>query len=196
MASRIHPASALRTTTSGSIRAARTFASEIKAGLDRLMRHTETSINQENELKKLVVMFSVGVSVLVLSGCAVTKPHLSMVQYGQAAAEEFEVEQCGVSGRMALETVALGKTFIRQTLSRYQYDVGMLNESFRNAQRGASTPSYETCNKHAIKILAIKQQQASAQATRTNQAAESSSFNFPKQTICNRIGTQTFCTSY
>ena len=128
------------------------------------------------------------IPLLALLGCASPMPD----QYYESVPWDWYVMNvCATKGQMPAETAATGRRLISQTLSNYTYDRVRLNYSTRIATLGEAPVTQEMCNTLAVKII----EKQHVLPSQYNQSTEPANFGFPKQTTCNRIGTQTFFTT-
>jgi hypothetical protein len=127
-----------------------------------------------------------------LVGCASgPKPTYTDADY-KSASEAFAFSHvCGVTGRMPLETAALGKRYVEESLGDYKVDMDRLNQAILRLYKHPSWVTPEKCNETAIFILAIKSKRDDAKSTATNSQPYT-----PRFTNCSTNFGQTFCTSY
>jgi hypothetical protein len=128
-----------------------------------------------------------------LVGCAsAPKPTYTDADY-KSASEVFAFSHaCGAAGRMPLETAALGKHYVEESLGAYQVDMDRLNQAISLLAKHPSWITPEKCNETAIFILAIKSKRDDAKST----AAANSQPYTPRFIDCSTNFGQTFCTSY
>lgn len=127
---------------------------------------------------------------LVLVGCASALPD-SMYEnagYGQAA-----MNSCVRQGFMRPEVAAQGQEIMYRFINQHTYDRARLESEI--ASRSARRQTEAQCKKIETDILATKykQDRNRQDAREMNEAIRAAT---PKQTYCNKVGTQVFCSSY
>lgn len=134
----------------------------------------------------------------MLAGCASNQRQpLPEEMYARFSGMYIELSKCGASGYIDPELASFGLSQMRGTLSNYSFDRALMEESFKNRQ-SIITPTKEDCNKLAMEIhdakrqVAINQQNSAAQ----QQQLQSILNNSPKQTYCNKFGSQVMCSTY
>ena len=134
------------------------------------------------------------VSVVGLTGCA--SYSFTESDYSSFAYSWVAVQTCSEYGHMDADTAAAGMLFMRKKLGQASYDKVALERAIYKAKQGSITPS--ECRKLSVTVKGWEKQQAQQQQeiNELNRAAENFKNSMPKQTYCNRIGTQVFCNTY
>lgn len=145
-----------------------------------------------------VVLGSVFVSVLV--GCTYTpkpKPQMTENLYLSFAYSWNAIHKCAAAGYMPPDTAALGIRYMESSLSKFSYTEYSLANALAK-QKDVSLTLAE-CNTEAVSIHNMKQQIDIHNAAVDQRQAETQRIlesTRPKQTQCNRIGTQVFCNTF
>ena len=139
--------------------------------------------------------------IVLLTGCAAAptpKKVMTGEDYRNFSRMRIGIEKCSESGRIDIATTARSLTVIDSTIERYDYEPGVLRQYY--VRHSSETPNDSDCRSLAVIVEQNRQRteaqnQANAAAAQTNQ-----SFINPiprsTQTYCNRIGTQTLCSTY
>ena len=135
-----------------------------------------------------------GMSLLVvlLAGCATTKPEMTEENYWNFGREISFVEKCVEAKYFSVETNAAAIRVLGTNLNSWSYDKDKLKESIKTAYVIANEVD---CNKMAASIIAT-QQKWDRQAS---QAASQPTPVYIPQTrniFCNRVGSQLLCNSF
>lgn len=143
------------------------------------------------------ILAGVVISV-VLAGCATTKPEMTEEKYVEYARLHTALNYCGSSGHMDAGTAAQGLTYISSGLTRYIYYPERLKGNIEYVQQYEESPSIAVCNQLAMLVHDRKQQIViqNDNAKSNQEAVNQVSTGWPKQTYCNRFGSQTLCTTY
>ena len=152
--------------------------------------------NKEITLKALkmglVILF------ITLSGCATTKPEMLSNDYAKYSRSWVAVHSCNTQGFIDSGTAATGLRYVQSNINHFTFNPDTLKENM-DWVAGNSNPITETeCRKLALVIQQRKQQIElnNSNASIQQQALQDLNNNRPKQTYCNKIGTQVFCTTY
>lgn len=134
------------------------------------------------------------VSVVGLSGCA--SYTFQDTDYGSFAKAWANTHSCNEQGFIDSDVAASGVQHMKRRLSYSQHDQNRLNAAINSLS--SNKPSISECRVLAMQIRGWEKQQAQQQQeiNEMNRAAENFKNSMPKQTYCNRIGTQVFCNSY
>lgn len=142
------------------------------------------------------------VGLLLVGGCATAAPELTSAQHQEAGKTAAAIRICMDKEYLDVETAAQGLENLQRNLSRYSYfpfQVGMAEKEL------LATPDRVTqasCKALALNIARGRLQEEQHRVNRAEAAAliqqENASImnTRPRQTNCNRIGTQTFCSTY
>lgn len=147
------------------------------------------------------LVISVLAGVLVLSGCATTKPELPDAQYYGFARAWHTVGWCAHNGWMDPATAASGKTYISTTINGYSYSQDKLAQLDKSPDltKTISEIKESDCRDAAVSIQARKQQIENQNDTARIQSQNIQNIinaTKPTSTYCNKIGTQVFCNSF
>ena len=137
--------------------------------------------------------------LVVLTGCATTKPEMSSEDYTKFAKGWIGVSYCNRKGWMAPVTAAMGKHYITGGVQQYTFDGARIDREVYNLENSGFAPTQEDCNSLAMAIQDRSQQIAiHNQNVESNQRATQELINSTKikNTYCNKIGNQTFCNTY
>lgn len=135
-----------------------------------------------------------GFFIIGLVGCASTEPRsLTREEIFDFGLKTYTVERCAREGKMEIKTAADGVKLIREQYQQYsdaenhvQLEVNYLKQAAIN-----NILPIEVCRDLAVKIVsATGQQNTNAPLYRPLD------YNKITNTYCNRIGTQTLCSSY
>jgi hypothetical protein len=129
--------------------------------------------------------------LFTLAGEAAAKPPLPEAFYTSMSQDWVTLHACGASGKMSPETAALGVGYIRQMLTRYEVDQDRMSDLVKQAGDAEMDVITLRCNALAMKVLEVKQsqqQRAQAPAPQAN--------HLPRNTVCNQVFGQTYCTTY
>ena len=140
----------------------------------------------------LVAAFVVG-----LVGCAATpKPELADSMYSEVGQLLVAGQRCASAGYMSTEDASLLTTYTTSHLNTFSFSNERVQQSAMRARMLPVTKDY--CVEQAINVATRKRQiqnhNASVEQSRadTQRAIDSR----PKQNYCNRIGSQTMCSTY
>jgi hypothetical protein len=144
---------------------------------------------------KIFIMATVATSLL--AGCA-SRPLKPMTQeeYTQYSVDYVGISKCGELGYMDTELASFGLSQMRSSLTYYSYDAARMAANFKHMQ--TQTPTQENCNKVAMQIHDLKRRVATNQQNSAVQQQQLQSIlnNSPKQTYCNKFGSQVMCSTY
>lgn len=134
------------------------------------------------------------VGAVILSGCASYK--FSSNDYEHFAFQWSAANYCSKVGLMDAETAATGMRLMTRKLSNSTYDPALLNQAVGKFNGRTFAP--EGCRNAAVTINGWKniltaQKEDDAETARLSDAFKNTA---PKQTYCNRIGTQLLCNTY
>ena len=135
----------------------------------------------------------------VLVGCATQpKPVMSDAQYTEIGKGWIAIQACTKRGVITPEVSATGQRYMEGVLSYNTYDRSTLNARINWLKKNTSDPTDAECNLLAAAIHKKQQQinlhneNVQMQQDQINQM----NANLPTQTYCNKLGTQTFCSTY
>lgn len=131
--------------------------------------------------------------VALLGGCATSKPPLPEDRYVELAQNWLGINACGETGKIDAATASLGKTYVENEINRFNWDEVKFNttqERYKNLNA-----SQEYCNKAAMSIHALSNKFRAANSTPAAPSIPTPTYR-PTQTYCNKIGTQTLCSTY
>lgn len=136
-------------------------------------------------------------AVLSLSACA--SYSFSKKDYGAFAYAWAGAMQCPKSGYMDSATADKGIQIMRQRLATATYDQDSLSQAVNKAMKGPFATV--ACEEVAGIIQGwdsqmTQQQQRNPATSGSYEAGKAFTDVMPKQTICNRVGTQMFCSTY
>ena len=127
---------------------------------------------------------------LGIAGCATTpKPELTEQQYSEASKQWYALHKCNQQGYIPPEVAASGVRLFNQNLVGYSYDSGKLTAMARTWENSYSLSSGE-CNQMALVI------HTNIPKVVAQQPAYAAPVYVPKNTFCNRVGTQMLCNSF
>lgn len=128
-----------------------------------------------------------------LVGCASTPAFTTGEDYIRFAETWSATHSCSRSGNLDASTAATGIAIMQTKLKQTRHDAALLQREIGTANK--KTWSVEGCRSLAVAIHGWSNQQSSS-ASSAYEAGKAFTNSMPKQTICNRIGTQTFCSTY
>ena len=133
-------------------------------------------------------------TALALVGCA--SAPLSGNEYKTFAAQWAAAEYCRDTGQMDSGAVVDGMLAIEKRLATKTYDEALLAQETNKYRRMRHTPT--NCTNLAVTFDTYKNQQVQQRQGMADRRDVGKAFTdaMPKQTICNRVGTQMFCSSY
>lgn len=105
--------------------------------------------------------------------------------------------KCGKLGLMGLEVASFGAQYIEGLLTQYTVDPSSMSIAVSAADT-AYTVDAAWCNAASMQILAKMREakQRGAVVSAEQKVWTDLANSQPKRTICNRVGTQTFCSTY
>ena len=136
-------------------------------------------------------LMSVLLGGLLLGGCATANQMMADDQYESFARSFYGITQCSDSGRLPADVTAKGINILKGKINTYQYYPERLKAFVELKASEGNTPSDADCNQLAVIIHSQSQVNATY-----NQPVQNYQINQPRNTVCNRIGTQTMCTTY
>lgn len=154
-------------------------------------------LNKPQRKPKMKTLISVFV-VVVLSGCATTKPQLASEGYSKVAMNYVGSYRCGEKGYISSEIASLSMQYSVSSLNGISYDQERLKQQIQQYEQRTDWPSKEGCNQIAMMAQTQKRQiDINNQNSAANQEFMNQTLNNrPKPTYCNKIGTQLFCNTY
>lgn len=138
------------------------------------------------------------VSAVGLMGCA--SYTFSSNDYKHFAFQWAAAHSCSRDGLMDADTAATGIQIMENRLRTATFDRGLLDQEINKIGKNGFAP--EGCRNAAVTILGwqkkvAQQRQDAADGYQAGKAFSDSVQNArPKQTVCNRLGTQVFCSTY
>lgn len=139
-------------------------------------------------------LFSVLLAGLVLTGCATTKPEMTEATYTSIAKAAVSLDYCTHQGWVSPEVSAKGKRLIITNANKYAFDTATFELAYQKENQNNNRLTSGECNVWASQILVNSAN--SAPVNNYNDQQDYISSTKSNQTYCNRIGTQTFCTTY
>ncbi len=136
--------------------------------------------------------------LVALTGCATTKPEMSSNDYAKYSRSWVAVHSCNTQGFIDSSTAATGLRYVQSNINQFTFNPNTLKENM-DWLVANNKPTPETdCRKLALTIQQRKQQIElnNSNASIQQQALQDLNNNRPKQTYCNKIGTQALCTTY
>lgn len=130
------------------------------------------------------------VTGLLLSGCATQNANLEMSskEYSTHLFILNSTIYCGISGMNSPEITSLGIKYSEDNLGRYGYSSSKIRNDLANIKDSLRSPSKEECNAMAI---AINQRKNELGTPGIQGGSPNSGYTF-----CNRMGTQTMCSTF
>ena len=131
------------------------------------------------------------VSLVGLSGCAsyTFKSH----DYDYVAYHSVAINSCGGQGLMDADTAATGNRIIKRRLATADYDHTELLRTIGKFEKRSFDA--QACRNASVAVLGW-QKEISQQRQDTRETNEAIRAVTPKQTYCNKIGTQVLCSTY
>lgn len=126
-------------------------------------------------------------SLVALTGCAIKGTPLPDSRYDDFARSIVGAQRCAEEGHMSIELAAKGWQVMKTNLNSWTYDDYRLRATMDTFYR-AEPPPRNICVALAMKIS------ENTQAPKVTWVEPT--INMPKYTMCNRIGTQTLCSTY
>ena len=136
--------------------------------------------------------------LVALTGCATTKPEMSSNDYAKYSRSWVAVHSCNTQGFIDRSTAATGLRYVQSNINQFIFNPDTLKENMDwLVVNNKPTPETD-CRKLALTIQQRKQQIElnTTNASIQQQALQDLNNNRPKQTYCNKIGTQVLCTTY
>ena len=135
-------------------------------------------------------IFPVILVVLGVAGCATApKPEMTEQQYSEASRNWYALQKCNQLGYIPPDVAASGVHNFNQNLAGYSFDAGKLTAMARMLESSYS-PTPGDCNQIAL-VIHTNTPKVVAQ-----QPAYAAPVYAPKNTFCNRVGTQMLCNSF
>ena len=131
-----------------------------------------------------------------LVGCASAPAFVTGEDYIKFSETWSAIHSCSRAGNLDPSTAANGIAVMQNRISQTKHDPSLLKREIQTADK--KSWSVENCRSLSVAIhgwgnqLAQQRQQAADMA----EAGKAFTNSMPKQTICNRIGTQMFCSTY
>lgn len=136
---------------------------------------------------------------ILLIGCA-SRPRAELSDFGyQYASQAYAtVQRCGIAGYIDPGTASLGTMYVK---AKYFTGVSVDQARFSGAVQqllNSARPTTEECNQLAMDIHQRKREIGAhnEMVKASEEELRNITNNRPKQTYCNRVGTQTLCTTY
>lgn len=149
---------------------------------------------------KLLRVLSFMFVSLALVGCATApKPMMPAEKYESFAKLSSLLNQCIRQGWITPDIAASGNRFLIANVNSYNVDVDRLDKNVAWFNEYGQKVTQGDCNQMAATISSRKQTiQANNQSNAYNQQQTQEFINSTRisNTSCNRIGTQTFCSTY
>jgi hypothetical protein len=151
-------------------------------------------------MKKIHKLLAVlGVAAAALTGCAsAPKPIMSLDEQSKGGFLMAGLNQCTANGMMDAYIASRGRGFLESRLNKFAYDPANVQAGFDKAMRSGKEPSRADCASMAItvhtwigEVNAVNEREA-----RDRQIMQDAVNNRPRNTYCNRVGTQTLCSTY
>ncbi len=136
---------------------------------------------------------------LMLVGCATTKPEMPGNKYTEAAKDYMYINHCNSQGWMPPDIAAAGSIGLKAIVNSYTFNADKLNKEIDWVNVNYDKPTLSDCRSLSMKIQEYNQRNvAQNQIDRNNQRDTQDIINNTriKNTFCNRIGTQTTCSTY
>ncbi len=136
--------------------------------------------------------------LVVLTGCATTKPDMSSNDYAKYSRSWVAVHSCNTQGFIDSGTAATGLRYVQSNINQFTFNPDTLKENMDWLVANNKTTSETDCRKLALTIQQRKQQIElnNSNASSQQQALQDLNNKRSKQTYCNKIGTQVLCTTY
>lgn len=138
-------------------------------------------------------------SALILAGCAsAPKPVMDVKEQLRGGQFIAGMTICATKGMMTTDLASRGKSFIEARLADWTFDPSNVDAGYRRAMEPQNQPTQEDCTKMAMEIhTMVRQVEANnAMVDQQRSVLQNIVNNRPKQTYCNRIGTQVLCNSF
>lgn len=136
-------------------------------------------------------------TLLALAGAAVAaKPEMTEDQYKQHAVMWAGIPKCNAAGHIDPALAAWGLTDVQTSASKYEFDRDRMRSIVAELQN--HEPSVENCRGAAMALAGRKQAIDQANRSSSPQARWDNEWvtPLPRRTICNKVGTQTLCSTY
>ena len=139
----------------------------------------------------LVTVLAVG-----LGGCA-TSLDLPESWYAQYAKNYVGIFKCGKSGQISEDTVSIGNQLFLSHLSKFNFDKIRLEKEVNwQMDRPMKVTDCQEVGRTISAWLTETPAQCSTPQQSTYEMGRAFTNAMPKQTICNRAGSQIFCSTY
>lgn len=135
---------------------------------------------------------------LGVAGCATTpKQELTEAQYDSTSRIWVGMDKCLQQGEIDTTLVAQGRNIVQSNLNQVVFDSQKLNTQINTLRQDTASVSKKDCTELAIAIQQRKQQIEDSRRTVAVAPAQPT-YTPPVigQTHCNRVGTQTLCTTF
>lgn len=130
------------------------------------------------------------VSVVGLAGCATPLPEPMYSNYGTAYSN---LTSCVQQGYISPASAAIGYDILNGHIANHTYDAARLQEEVSSRSARKQTESF--CKTFEAQML-TRDRQLTRQRQETREINDAIRAATPKQTYCNKIGTQVFCNTY
>ena len=138
-----------------------------------------------------VILLALGVA-----GCATApKPEAPEGLYNVFAQAYVGFERCALLGYISPEIAAKGQQAGLKILNQYSFNSATVTDQVNKAKEFAD-PSKEYCLSNELSLRRTEQFTAQVQPQTHQQAPQNYMPVVPHQTHCNRVGTQTLCTTF
>ena len=132
---------------------------------------------------------------LGIAGCATTpKPEAPEGLYNSFAQAYIGFERCALLGYISPEIAAKGQQAGLKILNQYSFNPNTVTEQVNKAKKFAD-PSKEVCLSNELSLRRTEQLNAQVHP-QIQQTPQNYKPVIPYQTHCNRVGTQTLCTTF
>ena len=128
-------------------------------------------------------------------GCATTKPQLPEEKYSLFAQAYAGFERCALLGHISTEIAAQGQQAGLRILNQYSFDPSKVTAEVSKTKE-FDDPTKEWCLSNELSIRRTVQNTAQTQNQTQQQSPQNYMPVIPHQTHCNRVGTQTLCTTF
>ena len=133
--------------------------------------------------------------VLGVVGCATTsKPEAPEGLYNSFAQSYVAFERCALLGYISPEIAAKGQQAGLKILNQYSFNPAKVTDQVNRTKEFAD-PSKEVCLSNELALRRTEQLTAQVKP-QIQQAPQNYIPVIPHQTHCNRVGTQTLCTTF
>lgn len=131
--------------------------------------------------------------VIGLVGCSSAPAFTTGEDYIRFSETWAATNSCSRAGNLDASTAAAGIAVMQNRLKQTRYDAALLQREIGTAEK--KTWSVESCRSLAVAIHGWSTR-SNASVSSSYEAGKAFTDAMPKQTICNRVGTQMFCSTY